>query len=422
MQRVSNLPVVVTVNELKAYLEALQGRYFSEINHQEIYTGKKMSSGSASPVAAEVEDILQILHRFYTSHSSCFLSHYTGLFNKLQEKANVLLQNACQQIDQAIDDTLNRLVIKYNRGFSKDLASKEVDTIYNELKANMISSFYSYIDSNYSKTKRAPAVHPIFMNELDNSFFEYCANLAEKLTQSYCFMKEAAFAKVLTQSETYLQEQLTQLSNDWEVEFQTYLSEVHNATNLQQLDTKQLNYQDIMNQLDQILQSVWQLSLKEIAGWIFADVPREQAVEVQNGTISSNLMNYLLENHQFAKKLMHLLTTNMEVFRKELKMVLESMEETKENQRQEILKQQEIARQKAIAVAAEEEARQQRLRQQKIQAEQEAAFAAEQERCRQWTKYGYNRSQLSKEIFRQPLSTKSCSEARMASSSCLKPN
>lgn len=316
--------VSMTVNELKQYITSqVFDRCLSELNYQHYYTSA--SSDVSKTVAAEIDDLHELLQRFYQSLLSAAIKEYETRYAALQERANLLFKENCEAIQLKIPELIQTMSKQHSKGYPKSLVLFLLDKEYQKRDEEMKQTILSWNNRGSSSTSSSSS-SPI-ANEVHTLFYEFCHHLQDLITRDYEKTKEEAFIAVFQQSESDLNAELNALTGQWERELQDYLSALSLESNTSS-PSKELNSEEIFATLDQLVDRIWKSSVAQTIGWLSDSVSsKEKLTDYQ----------YLLQETLFGKKLHQFLSNNLTPFKEELKVIFGQIEE----QKKEILRQRE---------------------------------------------------------------------------------
>jgi hypothetical protein len=213
-----------TVNEVKIFLQnEVYEKNMIELN----YNGYYSSSSSTAPskggktsrnqkeIDEMIDDTIELLQRFYSSHYSLAVKEYEAFYNNMKEKANEIFQKTCSKMEKTIFEKLEILKSQHQKGFPKSVLLSTLDNEYSSLDKEMKAKIISL-----NKGKESP-----FVNEVSSLFYEFCAHLTEDIiAKEYEKLKESSFIAVFQHCEELLNQELGVLTNQWEKELNDYLT------------------------------------------------------------------------------------------------------------------------------------------------------------------------------------------------------
>jgi hypothetical protein len=210
---------MMTVNEAKIFLQnEVYEKNMMELNYNDYYTSsskgtkEKTTSGEIEEM---IDDTIELLQRFYSSHYSLAVKEYEAFYNTMKEKANEIFQKACSNMEKSIFEKLEILKSQHSKGFPKSVLLSTLDNEYSSLDTAMKTKILSL-----NKGKESP-----FVNEVSSLFYEFCSHLTEDvIAKEYEKLKESSFISVFQHCEELLNQELAILTNEWEKEFSDFLT------------------------------------------------------------------------------------------------------------------------------------------------------------------------------------------------------
>jgi hypothetical protein len=210
---------MMTVNEAKIFLQnEVYEKNMMELNYNDYYTSsskgtkEKTTSGEIEEM---IDDTIELLQRFYSSHYSLAVKEYESFYNTMKEKANEIFQKTCSNMEKSIFEKLEILKSQHSKGFPKSVLLSTLDNEYSSLDTAMKTKILSL-----NKGKESP-----FVNEVSSLFYEFCSHLTEDvIAKEYEKLKESSFISVFQHCEELLNQELAILTNEWEKEFSDFLT------------------------------------------------------------------------------------------------------------------------------------------------------------------------------------------------------